>query len=235
MDKIQIIEKLFFNILLYSYLLLPLCFALFLAKKGKGNIIGSYGLIVLAVYGIIFFFLNYIDVPDGGFYKKLYFSSYTFLEYLTFAILLRLNLKSKRIKLLIVILSALFLIFQVIYLYTTKIKRLDSIPIGIETILLFIYVFYFFFEYSREVNNVYIYNHYCFWVSVGIMVYLGGTFFFNILANDISKAQTVKYWYLTYITESVKNILFAFAILIFTRQPKKNLQMKSSIPYLDMI
>ena len=75
-----------------------------------------------------------------------------------------------------------------------------------------------------------------FYLVVGILIYLGATFFFNILANNVSKEQSDRYWHFTYIPEIIKNILFMLAVLIHSRFPSGNQPKKSeSVPYLDMI
>ena len=74
-----------------------------------------------------------------------------------------------------------------------------------------------------------------FWIVIGIMIYLGGSFFFNILANHLNNEQIIDYWYWSYIADIIKNILFAIGLFVFTRQPKQKGMIKSSIPYLDMI
>lgn len=113
---------------------------------------------------------------------------------------------------------------------------LDSVPIGIETIVLLFYIIYFFYQFSRELSTAYIYNHYAFWISVGVLIYLGGSFFFFILFDHLSKDQIAAFGDLTFITELIKNILFSVAIFTYFRYPfEKTEKSKQSIPYLDMI
>lgn len=79
----------------------------------------------------------------------------------------------------------------------------------------------------------YIYNNGWFWFIIGIIFYLSSSFFFNILANDhytIAK----KYWFLTLIFETVKNILFFVGIILMLKKRTRN-KNSSSIPYLDMV
>ncbi len=68
---------------------------------------------------------------------------------------------------------------------------------------------------------------------IGIVFYLAGSFFFNILVNDIPKEQQDKYWVYTYLFDIIKNLLFVIAILLFVKQPKKT-SIKTTIPYLDI-
>lgn len=229
MDKVQVIEKLFLHIVYYSYLLLPLGFII--SKSKKKDIIP----IIIAAYGIVFFFLLqlYQFLPKST--RTFYQSFYTYFEYVVFSFFFLKNTNSKKLKFFIALASILFFVFLIFYISTVKINRLDTIPIGIETILLLIYILFFFHEFSKTLNESYIYNHYCFWISVGILVYLGGSFFFYILIDDLDKEQVVTFGNLTYLAEIIKNLIFASAIFIYVRYPIKQTKSSSSIPHLDMI
>lgn len=128
--------------------------------------------------------------------------------------------------------SILFLIFQIIY-YTTSKKGLDSVPIGIETILVFIYLFYYLYEQFNSQKYTFIYENYSFWIALGILVALGVSFFINILANDLDRHIIDNYWYITYISDFIKNILFSISILIYVRYSKNGKPNKHTIPNLD--
>ena len=233
MEQIQNYRKAFFMyyyIVTFSYLLLPLGF--FLSKGKKKDIIP----LTFALYGIAFFWLLlfYDDIPKE--IKRFYQTFYTFLEYAVFAFIFLNNIKTKKLRSLIILASIAFFIFQLIYVITTRIKHLDSIPIGIESILIFVYIFLFFYEFSKSISNFYIYNHYCFWVAAGILIYLGGSFFFYILFSHLSREQITTFGNLTYLAEIIKNVLFTLAIFMYVRYPLENTKNKtSSIPYLDMI
>jgi hypothetical protein len=128
----------------------------------------------------------------------------------------------------------LFVIFQTInFFYTVKNPiGIDTIPIGIETILVFIFIFYFLYEFFISTNTDYVYNHHCFWIAIGALVYLGTSFFIYILANNISKEIHDNVWYITYISEIIKNILFSVAIVVYAKNNKLKSN-KKNIPYLD--
>jgi FtsH-binding integral membrane protein len=194
--------------------------------------------LTLGVYGLAFFFLLFFHEQIPKEFRLYYQGIYTTLEYLVFSYLLYLNLERNRFRKIIVISSVLFILFQIIYTTTQDLKKLDSIPIAIETILLFIYIFLFFLESSRKLNSGYIYNHHCFWLAVGILIYLGGSFFFYILINHLNEEQITTFGNLTWFAEIVKNIFFSIAIIFFIRFPEannKNKKKEVSIPYLDMI
>ena len=227
MDKIQSIEKLFFLIVTYSYLILPVLFLIFFRKTRNP--------IVIALYGIVFFILLVLSnsIPNNSFQlQKLFSNLYTLLEYLFFSILILVEIKNIKTKKLILFLSVGFVVFQTIYFLTYHQPKLDAVPIGVETILLFIFIFLFFYQFIKSSEPEFVYNHPCFWISVGILIYLGGTFFFNILANHISSEQIDKYWFLTYIADIIKNLLFALALFMYKRQPIINFKTEK-IPDLD--
>lgn len=233
MDKIQIIEKLFFyieQIVTPSYLVIPLILILYWGKtKGKVPI-------TLAIYGVLFCVLLFIYESLPKDIRKYYQAFYTFLEYLLFSFVFWANIKNKKAKNLIILLSLAFFLFQCIYTFKTKLVRLDSVPIGIETILIMTYIFYFFYEIAKDATSNYIYTHYCFWLSVGILIYLGGSFFFYILINNLNKSQVNTFGNLTYLAEIFKNVIFGIAIIVYSRYPLERRKKEySSMPYLDMI
>jgi hypothetical protein len=107
------------------------------------------------------------------------------------------------------------------------------VPIGIETILVFIFIFFFLYEQLKEAKSTPIYDNYFFWVSIGLFIYLGGSFFIYLMANTINYKELIKYWFFTYIVEIIKNLLFIFAILIRHKQPNKTT--RQVLPNLDFI
>lgn len=224
MDKIQTIEKLFFNIVTYSYLLLPLTFLITIIKTRKT--------ILFFLYGTIFFLLNFFlyIFNTSNDLRKLYSSSYTFLEYLFFTWVLWKEIRNQKFRISMLILSALFSVFQAFYYFNSSLNHIDSVPVGIETILMLVYILFYFFQYFKETDSRYIYNEPCFWLAFGILIYLGGSFFFNILAGHLSEEEMRKYWYITYIAEVIKNILFVIAMIIYAK-PKETTE--KSMPYLE--
>ncbi len=232
MDKIQIIEKLFYHIVIYSYLFLPLTWLFHRTKDRVSLSIAIYGVIVFLLLKAVFEYLPF-EI------QLIYLDAYTLSEFLFFTFLLSISIQNKRVKQIIFFLSFLFvgfLTFQIISqaILRIKVQRLDSISVGIETILLFIFIFLFFYDHSKYNRAGYIYNHQIFWISVGILMYLGGSLFFNILANYMTSHEFDSYWHYTYIAETLKNILFSLALLISSRQSKSNSLNQSKIPYLDL-
>lgn len=136
-----------------------------------------------------------------------------------------------------VLLSILFAIFIVLYTIFAKIRQLDSVSIGIESILILGYSFFFLYELINSPKLLFITSDYRFWIVFGMILYLAGSFFMYIYAEQIkSIAEITKFWFLTWVFYSLKALLFSIGIFIFYRQPrdfKPNAQ--STMPYLDMI
>lgn len=137
-------------------------------------------------------------------------------------------------KLFILVLSSLFFAFQIYYFFTTNIKLLDSIPIGIETILILIYIVFCFYEQFNISTTEFAYKKYWFWIMIGILAYLSCSFFFNIMANSVEFKLIKPYWYITFLFEIIKNILFSIAIILMSKINDNDNKQKS-VPYLDMI
>ncbi len=229
MEKSKVIEKLFTHIVIYSYLILPLLYLVTKTKKRDAK--------VLAIYGIVFWVLLffYQDIPKS-IRKTAYQPVYTALEYLFFTALFYYNIANLKYRKLIIALSVSFITFQILYVFLFEKGRVDSIPIGVESILIFIYISLFFLENLKTPSGEYIYNNHCFWISVGLLFYLGGSFFINILANTFSDEEFTKYWYLNFIADTIKTIFFAVAFIFLVKRADDNKNKKAiNVPYLDLI
>ncbi len=224
-------EKLFLHLLNFSFLV-PLIFLVANFKKIRVSPI----LIVVTSYLILFFLLNFFFKEIRHFTgKKLYYFIYTLFEYLTFTYLLSYNISNKKFRWLVITLSAAFILFMIVFYIKAPIGRIDSIPVGIETIIILIYIFYFFYDHFRQLSSKYIYEYTSFWFVMGILVYLGGTFFFNILANSLDQEHYDKYFYLSYLGDIIKNLLFTVAIIQHARTSHSNEKLKNTnLPYLDI-
>ncbi|MCX6319289.1 MAG: hypothetical protein NTW29_18580 [Bacteroidetes bacterium] len=222
------LEKLFEHINTYLYLLLPFLFLIVKSRKRDNWILTTYGI----VFFLLLFF--YYDIPKS-IISIAYQPFYTTVEYLFFASLFYLNLETKRYKKAILIFSSLFIIFQFCYILFIEKKRLDSIPIGIESILIFLFIIFFFIESINSTKGMFIYTNHCFWIAVGLLFYLGGSFFLNILGSTLSSEEFQKYWFFNYIADSIKTLFFALAFILVAYQKENESERKlENIPFLDM-
>lgn len=184
------------------------------------------------VYGILFFLqLNYFyDIPKS--YRRFQQVLYTSLEYLTFAIIIFLNTKEIRIRRIILLLSAAFILFQIFYFFSSSQQKIDSVPVGIEAILIFVFSTLYFIELFKSEKGESLGPS--FYLIVGIIIYIGSNFFFNLLANSVTEEQYNSYWHFTYIPEIIKNIIFAVSILFINSKNKiKNQEIAMPPGFLD--
>ena len=165
--------------------------------------------------------------------RSLYNFIYTLLEYGTFASLLLININDKKIKILGFAISTLFSVFLFVFTFVIRYRKFDSIPIAAETLVLLLFSFYFFYEQFKNPSALYIYSHYCFWLAIGILIYLCGSLFIYLYGDQMTSKEIDQFWFFTYIVEIIKNILFSVAVIIYSRnsvtKPKK-----IDIPYLDI-
>ena len=223
MAKAKVIESLFDYILKFSYLLPLIAFLIFHRKIGYDKKV-----IIILVYSVVILLTLYIFPIIPRQYKLLYQGAFTLIEYNTFAAIFLYSIERKGFKKLIIGLSLCFTIFQVIFIFNSNRSHLDSVPVGVETILIFLYCFYFLYQEFKKENQLLLRNS-MFWISIGIFFYLAGSFFFNILANHMTSAELDKYWSYSYLFDIIKNILITIGVLIY----KQKREIKP-MPYLDM-
>jgi hypothetical protein len=86
------------------------------------------------------------------------------------------------------------------------------------------------------VDELYLYQDPFFWFMTGILVYLGYTFFFNLLVNHVDNEVIKSYYHYSYVGDILKNLLFTVGLFYLPR--KKEKVARSSFfnaPNLDLI
>ncbi len=88
----------------------------------------------------------------------------------------------------------------------------------------------------NDQNNLFIYNDYRFWMVLAFMIYLSGSFFIFLFANQIPDSQILQYWMFTDVFYTLKNIFFSIGILVYaSQQPKKKQYVGKSVkPYSEI-
>src|SRR5688572_19263408 len=104
------IESLYNFIFQYSFVL-PVLIALFFYKKIRSEAVCT----IIVFYCIIFFLLNFYfeSFPKTTSSRKIYYFSYTFFEYLTFASIFWLKIQNKIFKRFVLLSSLFFVGFQI--------------------------------------------------------------------------------------------------------------------------
>lgn len=113
---------------------------------------------------------------------------------------------------------------------------MDSYEIAFETLAIISLIIYFFYLRFKQVDEQYLYQNPNFWLMTGMLVYLGFTFFFNILVNHVDNEVIKNYYHYSYVGDILKNILFAVALIYMPRQSgQENPSKTFNAPNLDLI
>jgi len=145
------------------------------------------------------------------------------MEFILFVGVLHINIKKERAKKALVFISVCFTIFYFSFTFLAREGYIfDSIQIGVETILILIFAYYYLYERMNDTSTLFIYNTYPFWIVMAIVLYLSGSFFVYISASSLGYAGIKKYWFITNIFSIVKSILFAIAIAMHSKPAKNN-------------
>jgi len=198
--------------------LLPILLFILLALKGKAGI--NKGLWVIFFYCVVVALNDNIlfkYIPEDRFH--IVFSSFTLIEYLSFSLFLWLNTENARFRRLLAAFSAFFALFIVLYFIIVPFNFIDSVPIGIETILVIGLSVYFLFEQVNK-TTILLYNTAGFWIITGFLIYLAGSLFIYLYASQVEIDELYKFFYVTYIFTSLKNIFISIAFWVQYRQPK---------------
>lgn len=224
------IEDLFFYLVFLFDALLILQISLLTRLRQSSNRI----LLVIACYCFLNTICNFgqehVTIIKKAEYLTL--TLFTLLECLAFTYIFYYLTNRKSFKRVIVTLTIIFIgIVAFNYSYDNK-HRIDSLPIGVETLLILVYCFHYMFEQTNIVDDTFIYSRYHFWIVIGIMIYLSGSFFIYILANYVNLNILDDFWFLTYAFYILKSIFFGIGILRLSRLKKEN-NLTAFRPYLN--
>jgi hypothetical protein len=185
----------------------------------------SYSLVNSLCNSLPFALRYLLSVKVAHSYEYPILVAFTISEYLLLAYLFILLIKNKVFHKLIYGLSIIFIIVVAINYSTGKNQIVDSLPIGMETIFILIFSFYYLYEQMNIVEDSFIYGRYQFWLVIGAMIYLSGSFFIYIFANQIYANQSHveiidDYWFLTYVLYILKNVFFLIGLNMLGKNSK---------------
>lgn len=196
--------------------LVPISFFIFYWKSSFFKI----GLRILFSYAAFIFLINLILYWNQG--NKLLYALSTVVESIAFISFLYLQIKNKRLKRALLTIGSIVVLFDVIFPFLQyEIKLIDSIQIGIETIVVLVFSFYYLYEKANDTTTLYIYSSYTFWIVIGMVIYLSGSFFIYLFADSLSMEEVSKYWFVTNILSILKNIFFTIGIVVNSKPLKK--------------
>lgn len=211
------VENLFVILRLLSDILVC-CFFLYKLKK----LASSFGYWVLALFAgfdiAVISILETANLPSR--YEDLAYPIYTSFEFAAFALFIVYNIKNNELKKFFATLGILFFVFLILYEAFQVGENIDSVPIGVETILIFVFSITFLYEQLKSSSNILITDNPAFWIITGFLLYLGGSFFIYILANDVEDATLRKYWFLTNALFVLSNALVVLGIFLDSKNDK---------------
>jgi hypothetical protein len=212
----ETIEDLFVLIATYTPLLPTIVFFILFKGVKKERVFQ-----IIVAYSIVEFAINAVTVYE--LLETIYlYPLFTVIEYSLFALLLLFLVKNLLVKKVIFSSIILFLLFSISYYFFVRNKGLDTVPIGIETVLTLAFCFVYLYESMQTESQEFIYHRYSFWIVSAIMLYLGGSFFIYVFANQVDKKTMKTFWAFQNVFSIIKNILFAFSIYIYyTKELRK--------------
>lgn len=176
----------------------------------------------IVLYSLLFFTTNIIYLLfelDG--YYRFYYGFVTLFEFIFFAAFIRTGIRNTTCKKVLTFSTIAFIFFLLIYTPNAKFVRIDSIPIGVETILILLFSFYYLFEQVNSETIEPLFNNYRFWILLGMLIYLAGSFFIYIFTSQLPYEQVMVYWRFIDVFLIIKNLFFLTGILVFCLQQSK--------------
>jgi hypothetical protein len=233
--KTKTIENLFIYIAIYSDIL-PILFFLIFFKKVRGNKT-TWVLTLFVFFDLIFNILLGYFVPIK--YHNKAYPIFTFFEMLFFSYFFYLEIRKPASKKTILIVSTIFAVALLIYYYYAYyfrkiVPHIDSVPIAIETLLIYLFSFFYFFQELNDNTTFFIYNKSSFWYVLGILIYLSGSFFIYIFANQLSIKELERYWIITNISSFSKNLFFIVPVFILARETFRKQPVIKGMPSINI-
>lgn len=140
--------------------------------------------------------------------------SYTPIEFLLVALMIRTILKNAQFKRLVLLSIPIFFFFWIVILSTISSKNFDSAAVALEELLLITFCIIYFYENIKNPNTIFIYSTQEFWAITGILIYASSTFFVYLFreSNWQNLNFREQYDYIHHCASIFKNICFAIAI-----------------------
>jgi len=152
-------------------------------------------------------------------------SLFTVIEYTLFSLFFFSLSDNRKFKSFVILLSILFYSLALInFFFLGKSKKFDSLPATLEAVLIIIYCIYYFYAQLNKPQVSFIYSTFHFWITIGIFLYLAGTFFLFVQASILSDKERSNFWIINLISNILKNILFSISFIIPTKPSNKSME-----------
>ena len=181
------------------------------------------------VYSLISFYTFYCIFSDLVLTKlslkyldsELYsFRLFTIIEYSIISIFLFKLIESRKFKNIIKLGSIIFLLAVILDIYTSSFTDFDSLPSGLESILILSYCLFFIYE--RITSSSFSFNG-TVWIATGFILFFSGTFFLFILSQNNFKDSSfiLTYGYIVAIFSIIKNMFITIGVSSETNNSKR--------------
>lgn len=178
------------------------------------------GIRLVFFYQLVIFFLGTVIYLNRT--SVVLYELYTLTEAAAFIAFLFTHIINKAVRKAVFLIGILFIALSAVFIYFDyPVRMIDSVAIGIETIIILVFSFYFLYERTNDTETLYIYSTFQFWIVIGMILYLGGSLFIHVFASILSQEERISFWIVPNILSILKNIFFAIAILVNSKPPKK--------------
>lgn len=209
--------------------LLPLLFFLLFKRKSQERAV--WVILFYILYCAINEFISYYFQQIASPLIFYLFPLFTIIEISFISLYYYLLFESKKNTRKLILLSwfsfSVYAFFNIIF--PTKNQFWDSIPMGIESLIILVLSSYYLFIKIKRTNNLSFYTNFYFWVAVTFLLYFSGTFFLNIMAESMRRNPEYQmlYFGINIGFNILKNVLLAVAMTM------KLKIIKSPLPDLD--
>jgi hypothetical protein len=102
----------------------------------------------------------------------------------------------------------------------------DSIASGVECIFIILLCIYYLIIQLKGINNLFVYSTSNFWIIITFLIYLAGTFFLYIMAENMIQNENfqIQYTIINSAFNILKNILLSIAMLMKPTPTEENKQ-----------
>jgi len=179
---------------------------------------------------VILFYCVYSFINDKvllNISQTFFLSLFTFIELTVFSFFYWTITQNPKIKLGILATYITNSLFLSVYYILGNNSAFDSIPVSSESIIIFIYSILLFYTELSKPQVLFIYNTSEFWIILGILIYLSGSFFIFSFADKINAEDIETFWSLTFIFNTLKNLFFSVAFTIKDNRKNEILNLNS--------
>ncbi len=169
---------------------------------------------------IIFIYIIYSFLSDvihtrllGGKYAFLGSSLFTIGELIIISYYFYTVIKAPILKKCILAASSIITIYLFVIFIQSDKKNFDSFSASLESITFIIFCLLYFYEQINRQDQYFIYSSPNFFIVLGIMIYMSGTLFLFVMANNFSEGERNRYWVINDVSNIITNVSFSIAFL----------------------